>query len=201
MKNMKLKDLAEIGLGYPFRRQIITNPKGEIYVVQMKDVKESGVVEWSELNRIATTELDPINGIDIKRHKYFLDPGDILFKAKGGKNNAAMLTADMGPVVASQQFLIIKVKSDIVEPIYITWFFNYLHDTGYFERKNEGTYIPFISKRAVLEINVPIPSKSEQLKIVQLHRMVKREAELMDKIKEKRKMMEQSVLGNFIKQL
>jgi len=112
-----------------------------------------------------------------------------------------MLTADMGPVVASQQFLIIKVKSDVVEPIYITWFFNYLHDTGYFERENEGTYIPFISKRAVLEINVPIPSKSEQLNIVQLHRMVKREAELMDKIKEKRKMLEQSVLGNFIKQL
>ncbi len=198
MLNMKLKNLAEIRAGYPFRSKIIPDPGGAISVVQMKDIDEGGNVDSTNLVRTHSLGMDPKSEMGVRSNKYLLVPGDILFKAKGSKNNAGLLTIDIGHAVASQQFFIIKVDRQIVEPNYITWYLNYLNDSGYFEKENEGTYIPFISKKAVSEIKIPVPSISEQLKIVQLHRMVIKEAELLDQIKAKRKILERSVLGQFI---
>lgn len=194
-KNMKLKNLAEIGVGYPFRKKIITSPNGEIIVIQMKDVNDSGAVDCSTLDRINTVNQDPNNGIEIKKGKYFLKPGDILFKSKGSKNNAGVLIDDIGPAVASQQFIIIKVRSEKVKPPFVAWYFNHLNTTGYFDKENEGTYIPFVSKKTVSNVTIPVPNLELQKKIVGYYRLVQKEADLLERIKNKRKMLMQAVLS------
>lgn len=192
---MKLKNLAEIRVGYPFRRKIITQPNGEIPVIQMKNVNESGIVDCSSLDRIDTIHKDPTNGIDIKNPNYFLKPGDILFKSKGSKNNAGVLMEEMGPAVASQQFLIIKVNNQKIKPLFLSWYLNHLNAAGYFEKENEGTYIPFISKKTISELEIPVPPIEIQKKIIDYNRLVLMEAVLQEKIKDKRKKLMRAVLS------
>ena len=53
--SFKLKDIADIRLGHPFRGSIEGDECGDVHVVQMRDTNDSGEVDGSNLVRTFLT--------------------------------------------------------------------------------------------------------------------------------------------------
>ena len=75
--SFKLKDIADIRLGHPFRGSIKGDEKGDVNVVQVRDTNDSGEVNGSKLVRTFLAG---------RKKPDWLQTGDILFVAKGAKH-------------------------------------------------------------------------------------------------------------------
>lgn len=95
---MKLKHLANISAGHPFRGKIPESPRSGIVVVQMKDASVQGFVNWDDC-----IETEPTG-----RRDDCLQIGDILVAARGSRNYAVLidnsLTATGKQAIAAPQF-------------------------------------------------------------------------------------------------
>ena len=79
---MKLKHIATINAGYPFRGKISEVPGSGVVAVQMKDVSLTEGICWSDCIQ---TELTG------KREPDYLTTGDILVAARGSHNYAVQV--------------------------------------------------------------------------------------------------------------
>jgi hypothetical protein len=76
---VKLKQLASINAGYPFRGKIPEVAGSSVVVVQMKDASPADGIRWSSCLETRLTG---------KRQPDYLSPGDILVAARGNHNYA-----------------------------------------------------------------------------------------------------------------
>lgn len=79
---MKLKQIATINAGYPFRGKLPEVPGSAVVAVQMKDVSLTEGIRWSDC---LETELTG------KRKPDYLTTGNILVAARGSNNYAVQV--------------------------------------------------------------------------------------------------------------
>ncbi|MGI8892846.1 MAG: restriction endonuclease subunit S [Bacteroidia bacterium] len=111
-------------------------------------------------------------------HKHLLNPGDIIFAAKGSNNFAAVVDYNNTLCVASTSFLVLKLKDKRIYPPYISWYLNNPDTLGSIKAMSRGTKIPSISKKDLAEIKIPIPNLETQKKIVELFNLRIKEKQL-----------------------
>ncbi len=111
----KLKEIAWIRAGYPFRGKIVENLATSNRVIQMKDVTENSDVSWETL-----VHADP----EGKRKPDWLEAYDILFTSKGNNNVAIYLESVPVNVVCSPQFYLLQSKQNDILPAYLAWAIN-----------------------------------------------------------------------------
>lgn len=187
---MKFGAIADIRTGYQFRKRIEHDPAGDVKVILMKDVLDDLSLNTNALQKCY---LGP------KKGKYLLSCGDVLFKAKGSNNRAGVLLDNIGEVVASSQFLVIRPDKERAVPLYLAWFINQACEQGVFKRMGEGSYIPFVSKAALEEMEVPLPPLDIQQKIVKLYQLQLQEKKLMNQIVTKRSKLVSGVVDQFLR--
>lgn len=184
-----MKDIAEIRSGYLFRSGLDNDPRGNLQVVQLKDVNDQG--------RLTTGNLVKINFINIK-NRYLLEEGDVLFKAKSNKHMAAVVDKSSMPMVATAHYLIIKIKHKFLLPRCLAWFINRKPGQKYFSSHSEGTHIPVVKKKVLGELAVEIPPLEIQEKIVKTFDLFLKEKELSEKLIKRREQYIEKVLLNII---
>jgi len=182
---MKLKEIAEIKSGYLFRFRLRSDKDGDIKVIQLKDVKEDGVLN-----------IDGIYSVDFAPSKRteFLQKGDILFKAKSNKHVAAVFDTKMENVIATVHYFILRIKSTSMLPEFLAWYLNEKPAQKYFDFNAAGTRIPIINKKALEELEVPSASLEKQKKVVAIYKLMNREKILSDNIKAKREKLTSTIL-------
>lgn len=166
----RIKDIAVVDPGYPFRGKIEELITSDILAVQMRDISVQNSVNWASCIK---TELTG------KRSPSFLKTGDILFAARGSNNYAVMVDGELEKrnlkAVAAPHFFILRLKDTSVLPEYLVWFLNQLPCQRYFEQNSEGSLTKSI-RRAVLEVTqIAIPSITEQKSVVGLAKIIKKE--------------------------
>ena len=172
-KIVQLKAVAQAHLGYPFRGAVKAIPKGEVAVVQIKIADPERGVDWPSVVR---TELAG------RKQPDWLQPGDVLFAARGNRNVAIHLDTVPDSAVCAPQFYLLRVKGDRIIPAYLAWYINQLPAQRYFAQSAEGTLVTSI-RRAVLEaLPVPLPSLERQQLIVKLGDAFRREKLLTEKL-------------------
>jgi len=175
---VNLKDLTTgFFAGYSFRNRVEDEPKGDLRVIQMKDLSDNYSFINSSLTSISS---DKINS------KLFLKKNDVLFLAKGSNNFAIEYTLDFPKAIASSAFFVLRPDTNKVVPSYLTWFINQLPVQYYLKENMAGTYIPNINKSAIEGIMIALPSIVIQEKIVLIESLRKQEHALMNKIIAKR---------------
>lgn len=154
-----LRDLTHVRAGHPFRGTVPVIDDGNAHVIQMRDLKPDGSIEWQGLVRSAVL---PNRTLD------WLRDGDVLFTARGAHNYAVCLSNVPDGVVCSQYFFVLRCKTDALLPAYLAWHINRAPTQRYLASNAEGT-VQLGIRRGVLEaIGIAVPSLARQHQIVEL---------------------------------
>ncbi|HDH06086.1 MAG TPA: hypothetical protein ENH01_10335 [Nitrospirae bacterium] len=182
---LKIKDIADIQIGYQFRKKIEPVTDGTHALVQMRDFNDHNNLNYSELSRVKLAELPD---------KYLVNQNDVLFLSRGHSNFAFPITDPLESTIAASYFFILKVRSDKVLPEYLAWYINQSPAQGYLHNiARRGTHMPLIPKSIFENLKVYVPDIETQNKILKLNSLIENEKNLLNSIQEKRTLLIRSL--------
>ncbi|OZB43550.1 MAG: restriction endonuclease subunit S [Alishewanella sp. 34-51-39] len=174
---MKLKQIATINAGYPFRGKIPEVPGSAMVAVQMKDVSLTEGIRWSDC---LETELTG------KREPDYLTTGDILVAARGSHNYAVQVDQVLASIgkqaVAAPHFFVISLKKKDILPEFLVWLLNQTPTQRYFEQNAEGTLTKSIRRSVLEEAPVVVPPLAKQRAIISMAATLRDEHKLIQKL-------------------
>lgn len=176
----KLKDIAEIQLGYQPRTKMRPNATGSHRVIQIKDVTDEDAVDFSDLIRIAP-EREP--------GRYEVHEGDVLFISRGSRLCSAVVGVPPFPTLAVSFFYILRPDSAVVVPAYLSWAINQPDVQAQIQKYTMGTGIPHIRRKPVENLRIHVPPLDIQQRILNVHDLLKREERLSASLLEKRRVL------------
>lgn len=193
MKTASLQDIAEIRLGYPFREVVKDDPNGSTLVIQVKNADEVQGIAWERLARTNLTG---------RRTPCLLESGNILFAARGHRNFAVCLDEVKRNTVCSPHFFQIHLKKGEhkLKPEYLAWFMNQCPAQLYFARLGEGTRVHSIRRGILEQLSITIPSLDKQSSIIELHKRVKQERNLLQQKMDNSRAMMNAIARDLINQ-
>jgi len=174
----KITEIADVQIGYQFRKKIELDDHGTNRVIQIRDFDENHTLNKEGLSRVR---------IDKPIEQYLIHRGDVLFLSRGHRNWAAPIIDELQNTVAAGHFFVIKVRNEIILPEYLAWYINqspaqeYLHNIA-----RRGTHMPLVTLSAFKGLTVEVPDMTTQHRIVELSRLMEREKKLLAELQEKR---------------
>lgn len=177
---IKLRDVAKILSGVYMKG----NPTGEIACLQIKDL---------QMNSPETTAMR----IEYARKLdgYMLKKGDLLFAGKGTTYLCKVFNLDI-PAVPSTTLYSIRLHSSMVSPEYLCWYLNHPVTMATIKTAQAGSGTPMIHKPTLENLEIIIPDKDTQQRIVELSELQKKEERLLKAIAEKRVLVTNQILMN-----
>lgn len=181
-KNMKKKitEIADIQLGYQFRKKVEPFDDGTHWVIQIRNF-DNHILRRENLSRVY---------IDKSVDQYLIRKGDVLFLSRGHNNWAAPIVDDLSATVAVSHFFVIRPKQNNILPEYLAWYINqapaqeYLHNIA-----KRGTHMPLIPLSAFKGLSIEIPDINTQEKIVELSKLMEREKKLLTELQVKKSLL------------
>ena len=173
---MRIDEIADIQMGYPFRSRLEPDPRGDVAVIQMKDIDDSNLLHADKAIKVA---LPP------SKSRHFLRPGDLLFRSRGRSNGAALVPTSIALAVLSAPMLLVRPHS--VLPEYLCWFINTPTTQAQLAMLAEGTSVQMISAESLKSLDIPLPSKGVQQRIARVATLMEHEQELLTQIAEQRR--------------
>lgn len=185
----KLGQIAGIRSGHTLRGAITPDPEGDVHLLQIKDLDQ----DWQFNHKALPTVV-----WEQRIAPPFLEQGEIVVAARGNRNLAVVYRGQV-PVVPTGQFLIVslKRKESEIAPEYVCWLLNHPTIQQWFHRS--GTNIQLITKSALLDVIIPVPSLEIQLKVTELERAWQEEALLISKLQKNRHDIELGILQKLLK--
>jgi len=174
----KITEIADVQIGYQFRKKIEPADDGTNRVIQIRDFDENHTLNREGLSRVR---------IDKSTEQYLIHQGDVLFLSRGHRNWAAPIIDELQNTVAAGHFFVIKVRNEIILPEYLAWYINqspaqeYIHNIA-----RRGTHMPLVTLSAFKGLPVDVPDMAIQYKIVGLSRLIEKEKKLLAELQGKR---------------
>lgn len=183
---IKLKNIATVQMGYSFRSRLEVIGSGETAVIQMKDLLEDNTVDCRNLVKIDMAA--------VKDH-HLAKKGDLIFRSRGLVNTSAILLEDPGKAVVAAPLLRIRItKPDMIMPEYLNWYISQRDAQAFFNSRAKGTVQKMISKQAIEDLEVSLPSLEKQKSILELAALSTREQTLLNEIAAKREQYISTIL-------
>lgn len=187
-----LSDMAEIKTGYPLRGRAKPEPKGDLMLVQMKDVDPLKGVNWSSPIRITDKA---------RKEPETLEEGNILFVGRGSRMFAVYVDKPSGATVASPHFYVINIKDkNRILPRYLTWYLNSIEAQRYYTSNTEGSALPYISRKTLSFTPIHVPPLQTQERIIKTHHCLQKERRLLEELIEQRESLITNILAQTIAQ-
>ncbi len=188
---IKIKKLAMVQMGYSFRSRLEASSSGGVAVIQMKDLLDDNTVGCGDLVKI---------DMEMVKEHHLVQKGDLVFRSRGHVTTAAVLLEEPGKAVVAAPLLRIRItKPDRVLPEYLNWYISQRDAQIFLTSRAKGTVQKMISKQAIEELEVSLPSLEKQKNIVELASLIAREQNLLQQISEKREKYISTVLMQFAK--
>lgn len=172
---MKFGKLANIRIGLPLARK-----KGDIHddiyfrykAITLKAFSSTGVLIHSELDEfIADEELS---------ENYITQEGDILVRLRE-PNIAVYIDKNSSGLVVPALMAIIKPQKEI-NSIYLTHFINSNIAQRRLQKEVKGTTIPMIKAKDLSDLEIIVPPKQTQDKIVKMLDLANQEIDLLNQL-------------------
>lgn len=186
-----IKNLATVQMGYSFRSRLESSATGEVAVIQMKDLNQDNTVDCGGLTKIDLEK--------IKDH-HFAQKGDLVFRSRGQVTTSAVLLEDPGTAIVTAPLLRIRVnEADTILPEYLNWYINQRDAQIFLTSRAKGSAQKMISKQAIEDLEVYLPSIEQQKIVVELAALASREQVLLTTLAEKREQYISTALMQFAK--
>lgn len=179
---ISLRQLAEVISGIFLKPY----PIGDIAYLQVKDI-----LMTSPEHTASRVEFSP------KLANYLLKKGDLLFAGKGSTYLCEMFDLDI-PAVPSTTLYVIRLRSDNVIPKYLCWYLNHPKVVAKILASRVGSGTPMIHKPTLENLEIIIPDKETQQRIVEVSELQRKEEELLKSIAEKKGLVVNQLLMNEI---
>ncbi len=177
---MRLNDIAEIQSGYFSRSKIEPDEAGSHFLLQARDADAHRLICRTD----AMVRFNP----RVSNKDCILQPGDILFMARGAKNFSVLLGKLPDSVLAAPCFFIIRISSRNVLPGYLWWYLNQAPVERYLIRHSgRGVHMPVVTRSTLEKIEIPLPSVAIQDKIIEMDTLMREEQGVLTSFAEKRK--------------
>jgi len=184
-KHTKLSNICSIQTGFTARARLEPMEAGGVPAIQLRDLGESEAFEPVEL---------PSYALAGNLERYWVGPGDILFRSRGEQNTAVTIVPDAKPAIAVLPLLVLRPKRELVDPHYLTWFINQPKAQQYFDSCARGTRLRMISRPCLENLEVVVPDLATQRLVTEIDRLARRECTLMTELTEKKKRFTSFVL-------
>jgi len=182
---LKIKDIADIQIGYQFRKKIEPVNDGTHAIIQMRDFDDNNNLNYRELSRVKLADLPD---------KYLVNKNDVLFLSRGHGNFAFAITDSTESTIVASYFFILRIRSNKILPEYLAWYINQAPAQGYlYNIARRGTHMPLVPKSAFENLKVHITDIQTQKSIVELNSLFDKEKELIRKLQEKRSLLIRSI--------
>ncbi len=165
---MQVKDLCTIRVGYSFRSRVIDDPEGTTKIVQPKNISSDGTISFngSTLLRTQVTPRSPLKN------------GEVLVLNKG-HFAAAVFDMPQGETwVTTASVMVITLTSKEVIPEYIALYLNSTKGQRKLSSLQELSSIPFVKRKNIEKMEIPVPSISKQKKLVEMNNAISNYTEL-----------------------
>lgn len=182
-RKVKLDTLLEIIPGMAFRSRD-ASPHGAFPVIGASAIEAGSVLsEFSKLPKLS--ELPT-------RSPAVVQGGDILMvsRATPGAAFKAALVATQSPIVATSSLYILRSKTDTLSPQYLNYFLNSDPLQRQIQALARGSTIAHISRRALAELEIPIPSQNIQKAIIDLANNIKQQ----NKINQRKQALKEQII-------
>jgi hypothetical protein len=166
----RVVDVASIHVGPPFRERIVHEPGGLYRVVQGKDVGQDGTLLPEGMVRVRS--------VPGKGKPDILAAGEVVFQTRGVSYRAAIVPQDAPPMVAAGSLFILRSDAARVTADYLAFFLNLPATQAVLRQLATGSTIPNLRRSAVEQLALPLPSLSDQHKLVALSRLVRQQADI-----------------------
>lgn len=161
----KLREIADINSGYTFRGSVENDPKGQIFVLQAKNIS-------ANQDLIATTDLITVSDKSL-RNPYFLERNDVLVVSRGsgaGSFRSTVFASDESNVMPSSSVHVIRIKDVTILPKYVSLYLNSSEGQKAITQIVTGaSYIQSILVKNLTDLPIPIPPIHTQKSIIALH--------------------------------
>ena len=174
----KLKDIALVQMGLSFRSRIEPDADGNVAVIQMRDLTED--------NKLDCRNLTTVNINDLNDH-HLVKCKDLVFRSRGKTTTAAIIDQEPGRAVVAAPLFIIRAISEKLLPEYLYWFINLSSSQAFLHSRATGTAMTVIGKSAIDALEIPLPNRETQERIVALADLLNKEQRLMRALAEERK--------------
>lgn len=184
----KIRDIAVVRSG-AYIKEV---PEGDVCYLQVNNYNK-------EKNEFLLSK--PTLELNDKTESHLLQEDDIVFAAKGTSNFCRVVHREMGKMVASSSFLVIRIMNQaVISPDYLCWILNREDILAFFKANAIGTSIPSISKTFIEEYTINIPPMHIQNKIILISLLQKQEQQLYGKILNLRNKLTQKQLIEITKE-
>ena len=184
-----LNQMADILPGYPFRGALESRPDGNAWVIQVRHVSSR---EWISLDSKGSAgdgkALDRVQ-LPGRRAPDYVQPGDVLFMARGPRNGAVLVEKVPEGTVCTPHFFLIRLKPawrDSVDPRFLVWQLNHGEGRAAIAAGRQGSLVPSVRKTELAAITLQLPSLADQGHLAKLHQAADREARILQKLIENR---------------
>lgn len=170
---MKLAQLADIQLGYPFRSRLEPDQDGDVAIVQMKDIDDTDLLQFTGVIRVA---------LPARSDRHLLRAGDLLLRSRGRSNGVALVPDNPPAAILAAPMVRIRPDTSRVMPSYLHWYLNSPAGQAHIVGLAEGTSVMMISVEKIKDLEVPLPALPRQAAIAEVAQMAQREHQLLSEI-------------------
>lgn len=170
---MRLGDLADIQLGYPFRSRLEHDPAGDVAVVQMKDIDDANQLHRETMVRVTLPK---------RGDHHHLRAGDLLLRSRGRNNGVALVPEGLPRAILSAPMVRIRPNPSKALPAYLHWYLNTPAGQAQILAMAAGTSVQMVSVEEIKSLEVPLPSLKRQAAIADMAQLAQREQQLLSNI-------------------
>jgi restriction endonuclease S subunit len=126
---------------------------------------------------------------------YILQKGDLLFAGKGTTYLCKIFDFDI-LAVPSTTLYSVRLQTDAASPEYLCWYLNHPNIVAEVKKSQSGAGTPLIHKSTLENLEIMLPDKETQKRIVELSVLQSREEYLLKTIAERRSQIVNQILIN-----
>jgi len=167
---MKLASLCSILPGYAARAKLDRAEVGGTLAIQLGDVRPEGAIETAGLSRVALADVAA---------KYFVSPGDVVFRSRGESTTAAALDDSLAePALVILPLIILRPNPQRLDAGYLAWAINQQSAQRQLREGSQGGAMRMVAKPALAELDVPVPDLRTQRAVVEAACLAHRQRDL-----------------------
>ena len=139
-----------------------------------------------------------VKTVDVKKLS-IINPGDVVIKTKTANPFSFIIKDSNEKFAVTYDFMIIRINDRSINPRYLNWYLNSKRGRSNLIKMMSGTNVPFMSKKTLMNIDIPVPDRKTQKRIVGLNGLLRKETDLTMEILELKKELAEQLSYNAMK--
>lgn len=156
---IKLTDIAKVSSAYIIRDNNFENVPLTQKIVTIQNINANEILETNDLKKVP---------VEIFTKPSYLQNSNILLSSRNNFRACIYNKVNQEDIIATGNIFIIEPNMQLVLPEYLMIYLNSDQAQKQFAKMNLGATLPHITKEHLLELEVQIPSLTQQQQIIEL---------------------------------